>query len=325
MRSRTIDLDGPVHYADFGGTGPTLVLVHGLGGSHVNWLAVAPVLARRARVLAVDLAGFGRTPLGERSADVHANRILLDRFLEAVAAGPVVLVGNSMGGLVAMMEAALAPERVAGLVLVAPAQPRSAEARMDGRVAALFLYALPVLGELALRWRARLLGPAGQVRSTLALCCADASRVAPEVVAAHVALARERLERMPWASRAFMEAARSLIASSRGGPGSTRWCSGSRPRRCSSRATGIAWSHPRRRAGSRSCAPTGPSSSSRTSATSRSSKSPRASSEASSGGSPHVRPRRPAGDRAGARRCRLPEARRYARSTGCRAAGFTGS
>src|SRR2546426_465067 len=119
---------------------------------------------------------------------------------------------NSMGGLVAMMEAALAPERVAGLVLVAPAQPRSAEARMDGRVAALFLYALPVLGELALRWRARLLGPEGQVRSTLALCCADASRVAPEVVAAHVALARERLERMPWASRAFMEAARSLIA-----------------------------------------------------------------------------------------------------------------
>src|SRR5438876_966375 len=162
MRSRTIDLDGPVHYADFGGTGPTLVLVHGLGGSHVNWMAVAPALARDARVLAVDLAGFGRTPLGERSADVHANRILLDRFLEAVAAGPVVLVGNSMGGLVAMMEAALAPERVAGLVLVAPAQPRSAEARMDGRVAALFLYALPVLGELALRWRARLLGPAGQ-------------------------------------------------------------------------------------------------------------------------------------------------------------------
>src|SRR5207245_2260501 len=91
-------------------------------------------------------------------------------------------------------------------------QPRSAEARMDGRVAALFLYALPVLGEFALRCRARLLGPAGQVRSTLALCCADASRVAPEVVAAHVALARERLERMPWASRAFMEAARSLIA-----------------------------------------------------------------------------------------------------------------
>src|SRR5947207_15595617 len=114
MRSRTIDLDGPVHYADFGGTGPTLVLVHGLGGSHVNWMAVAPPLARDARVLAVDLAGFGRTPLGERSADVHANRILLDRCLEGVAAGPAVLAGNWIGGCVAMMGAGLAPGRGAG-------------------------------------------------------------------------------------------------------------------------------------------------------------------------------------------------------------------
>ncbi|TMB23462.1 MAG: alpha/beta fold hydrolase [Deltaproteobacteria bacterium] len=108
MRSYTIDLDGPIHYADFGGTGPTLVLVHGLGGSYVNWLAVAPALARSGRVLALALAGFGRTPLGERSAGVHANRVLLDRFLETVAPGPAILVGNSMGGLVAMMEAALA-------------------------------------------------------------------------------------------------------------------------------------------------------------------------------------------------------------------------
>src|SRR5436309_2865366 len=162
MRSRTIDLDGPVHYADFGGTGPTLVLVHGLGGSHVNWLAVAPVLARRARVLAVDLAGFGLTPLGERSADVHTNRVLLDRFLDTVAAEPAVLVGNSMGGLLAMMEAALAPERVAGLVLVAPAQPRSAEARVDGTVAVLFtLYALPLVGEQVLRWRASSVASSG--------------------------------------------------------------------------------------------------------------------------------------------------------------------
>jgi glycerol-3-phosphate dehydrogenase len=213
MRSRTIDLDGPVHYADFGGAGPTLVLVHGLGGSHVNWLAVAPALGRSGRVLAVDLAGFGRTPLGERSADVHGNRVLLDRFLETVAPGPAVLVGNSMGGLVAMMEAALAPQRVAGLVLVAPAQARSAEARVDGAVAALFaLYALPLVGERVLRWRARLLGPAGVVRATLALCCADPARIPPDVVAAHVSLARERLERMPWANRAFVEAARSLIA-----------------------------------------------------------------------------------------------------------------
>src|SRR2546427_12801319 len=98
MRSRTIDLDGPVHYADFGGTGPTLVLVHGLGGSHVNWLAGAPVLARRARGLAVGLVGFGRAPLGERSADVDRDRVLLERLLHPVAPAAARLGGDSMGG-----------------------------------------------------------------------------------------------------------------------------------------------------------------------------------------------------------------------------------
>jgi hypothetical protein len=50
--SRLVDLGGPVHYLDFGGHGPTMVLVHGLGGSHVNWLAAGPLLARSARVVA---------------------------------------------------------------------------------------------------------------------------------------------------------------------------------------------------------------------------------------------------------------------------------
>jgi pimeloyl-ACP methyl ester carboxylesterase len=50
LESRFIDLGGPVHFADFGGDGPTMVLVHGLGGSAVNWMAVGPGLATRARV-----------------------------------------------------------------------------------------------------------------------------------------------------------------------------------------------------------------------------------------------------------------------------------
>src|SRR5436305_1908860 len=49
MLSRTLDLDGPVHVADFGGAGPTMVLVHGLGGSHANWLAVGPAHVALAR------------------------------------------------------------------------------------------------------------------------------------------------------------------------------------------------------------------------------------------------------------------------------------
>ena len=62
MEHRTVDLDGPVHYADFGGTGRPVVLVHGLGGSYANWLAVGPRLAALGRVYALDLAGHGLTP-----------------------------------------------------------------------------------------------------------------------------------------------------------------------------------------------------------------------------------------------------------------------
>ena len=66
--SHLADLAGPVHWVDFGGRdgGPTFVLVHGLGGSHLNWALVAPGLADRGRVVAVDLAGFGLTPAGGR-------------------------------------------------------------------------------------------------------------------------------------------------------------------------------------------------------------------------------------------------------------------
>jgi pimeloyl-ACP methyl ester carboxylesterase len=212
MRSRLVDLDGPVHVADFGGSGTPIVLLHGLGGSHVNWLAVGERLARHGRVLAPDFAGFGRTPLAGRSSGLGANRALLDRFLGASCTEPAVLVGNSMGGLIALMEASLRPDKVAGLVLVGPAQPRPQLVAVDWMVLATFAaYAMPLVGESFVRWRARLLGPEGVVRQTLALCCVDADRVPREVFAAHVALAEERAAGMPWAAEAFLAAARSLV------------------------------------------------------------------------------------------------------------------
>ncbi len=66
-QGRWVDLDGPTHYVEW--TGPderTFVLVHGLGGSVLSWLAVGPGLASSGRVLAIDLPGFGRTPRAGR-------------------------------------------------------------------------------------------------------------------------------------------------------------------------------------------------------------------------------------------------------------------
>src|SRR5262245_17939171 len=101
--SRFVDLGGQVHYADFGGKqGRTFVLVHGLGGSHLNWCLLAGRLREHGQVLAVDLAGFGLTNPDGRATTVPANTALLHRFLTEVVGEPVVLVGNSMGGLIAI-------------------------------------------------------------------------------------------------------------------------------------------------------------------------------------------------------------------------------
>ncbi len=112
--TRLVDADGPVCVADYGGPedGPLLVAVHGLGGSHLNWMAVAPALTLRSRLLAVDLVGHGRTPAAGRSADIWGHRRLLSGVLRAVTDDPPVVVGNSMGGLVAALQAVEEPASV---------------------------------------------------------------------------------------------------------------------------------------------------------------------------------------------------------------------
>src|SRR5690349_14930790 len=124
-RSRWIDVGLPVHYLDFGGPadGSLLVAVHGLGGSALNWLSVAPLLTTRHRFIAPDLAGHGLTRSNGRSTAVRANRELLHRFVTSVTDRPVVLLGNSMGGMIALLEAGICPETVARLVLLDPASP----------------------------------------------------------------------------------------------------------------------------------------------------------------------------------------------------------
>ncbi len=209
--SRVVELGVPVHYIDYGGSGPAMVLVHGLGGAHVNWMSVGERLARHARVVAIDLPGFGRTPTEGDSASIHANRALLTRFVERVMGGSAVLVGNSMGGLISLMTAAEAPERVNGLVLVNPALPAAPGGFFDLGVAAMFAgYCLPGVGELLMTGRKALLGSEGSVRQMLEFCCVDAGRVDPEVVAATIALSQERTK-TAGGNAAFLSAARSIV------------------------------------------------------------------------------------------------------------------
>ncbi|HTW19422.1 MAG TPA: alpha/beta hydrolase [Mycobacteriales bacterium] len=190
-----VDLGGPTHYVDFGGPehGPLIVAVHGLGGSAWNWLAVAPLLTERCRVVAIDLAGHGLSPAAGRPTSVPANRALLDRYIREVLGEPVVLMGNSMGGLITLLESAAAPDLVTGAVLVNPALPRPLLSRLDPRVALQFaVVAVPGLGEAALARRRRHRSVAMQIWDTLKLCTVDIARVPPAVIEAGIAATESR-------------------------------------------------------------------------------------------------------------------------------------
>ena len=187
--SLLVDVGGPVNFVEFDGPkdGPTLVCVHGLGGSHLNWMAIAPSLAAHARVLALDLVGHGRTPIGARRADIDGHRRLLGGFLREVASAPVILVGNSMGGLVATLQAMAEPSSVSGLILIDPALPSTRWGWTHPMsIAGFLLGATPGLGESFLTQRRKYLSPARSVHRVLDACCADASRIPPELVSAQI-------------------------------------------------------------------------------------------------------------------------------------------
>jgi pimeloyl-ACP methyl ester carboxylesterase len=213
VRHRIADLDGPVHYVDFGGQGKPLLMVHGLGGSALNWMAVGPALAERYHCIAIDLVGFGQTPLHNRAATVGANAELVSQFIDKVIGEPVVLVGNSMGGHIAILESADHPQQVTECILVDPAVPipitqaPRPNPLILGVAAAM---SIPGLADVLVQYRVRRLGAEAVVRQALALACADPSRVDPNLVEAHVELTRERAHLGLQNSRAFVQASRSI-------------------------------------------------------------------------------------------------------------------
>ena len=122
------------------GSGPLVVLLHGQPGTSADWTGVVPLLAERFRVLAPDRPGYGLT--GGRATDFAGNATAVAALLEAVGAGPAVVVGHSWAGGAAIHLAASAPDRVAGLVLAASVGPDPPSA-LDRALA------LPPIGELA--------------------------------------------------------------------------------------------------------------------------------------------------------------------------------
>jgi pimeloyl-ACP methyl ester carboxylesterase len=170
-----------------------------------------PHLANGRRAVALDLHGFGLTPGSRATATVQRNTRLLDRFVREVTGTPVILVGNSMSGLISLMQTAAAPGTVRGLVLIDPALPPPQQTP-DRQVAGQFLlYAVPGLGELYVRAVMSRRPTELVVQRVIELCFADASRADPAMLAASIALAAERRRREHPNAAAFLAASRSLM------------------------------------------------------------------------------------------------------------------
>jgi pimeloyl-ACP methyl ester carboxylesterase len=104
------------------GHGPDVVLLHGLGGTRASLLETAAVLSQRHRVHAPDLPGFGSSSKPARApynARWYAETML--EMMDALGVQRAHVVGNSMGGRVAIEIAMIAPQRVRALALLCPA------------------------------------------------------------------------------------------------------------------------------------------------------------------------------------------------------------
>ena len=102
------------------GTGPALLLLHGLGCDHTTWRPVIAALSRRYTVIAPDLLGHGLSdkPRADYSVGGYANG--MRDLLTLLGVDKVTVVGHSLGGGVAMQFAYQFPERTERMILVAP-------------------------------------------------------------------------------------------------------------------------------------------------------------------------------------------------------------
>jgi len=186
---------------------PSAVLVHGLGGSSLNWTDLMARLRAHVDGWALDLGGFGHSPPprdGDMSPAGHARGVA--ELIEHLGNGPIHLFGNSLGGAVALQLAARRPDLVRSLTLISPALPSLFATKSNFHLPVI---AVPGVGErLVPKYLES--DPGGRVRGTIDVTFADPSRVAPERLAEAVAEVRER-DHLPYASDAFLGSLRGLL------------------------------------------------------------------------------------------------------------------
>ena len=180
----SIEVDGvQLHYVE-AGSGPPLLLLHGLNGSTFGFRLLTPYLTSRFHVIALDLMGFGYSerPL-HRDYSLSAQARLVAGFLDALGIRKASVLGHSLGGAVAMHLALQFPDRVDRLVLVSSAA--DTETRRGLRSSRLVRPLLPLVAVFTVqnkRFR----------RMSLRSACYDPSFLTSEIVEGYLAPTRVR-------------------------------------------------------------------------------------------------------------------------------------
>ncbi len=112
----------------WGRNGPVVILLHEGVADRRSWRAVAEAIADRAVVVGYDRRGFGETPPSNEEFS-HVDDLLA--VVDTVSAAPVWLAGTSAGGGIALDATMVAPERIAGLLLLSPAVSGAPEPTLD--------------------------------------------------------------------------------------------------------------------------------------------------------------------------------------------------
>jgi len=179
---RLVEVDGVnLHYVE-AGSGPPLLLLHGLNGSTFSFRLLMPLLTPHFRTVALDLMGFGYSDRPqERGYSLGAQARLVAGFLDALDIDRASVLGHSLGGAIAMRLALDFPERVDRLILASSAS--DSEMRRGLRSSRLVRPLLPVVAAFTVqnqRFR----------RMSLRSSCYDPAFVTPEVIEGYLAPTR---------------------------------------------------------------------------------------------------------------------------------------
>lgn len=199
---RSVDLgNGVVSYRSCG-NGPAIVLLHGIGSGAASWLHCALQLAQDAQVIAWNAPGYGHSSALPEAAPSAADYALrLEQFLRTVGIRHCLLVGHSLGAMMAAAHAATGSDTVSRLLLLSPAQGYGSSARQargkqieQERLDTLRTLGVQGMAERSgrmlsaqagtaarawVRWNMLGLDPAGYTQAVRMLCSDDIHRYQP--------------------------------------------------------------------------------------------------------------------------------------------------